>query len=144
MENINVEEIMQEIREDIRKRGLEDKEIAFKDIMLLGGGTGAPYNGDAYKDTLSQAAENCEVRSYRELSGNPVARLIKKMNRRMIAFYIESIVDDQNKFNRSAYKAMTMSLSKFEEDNDKMAVLEKKLYECEKRIQQLEEKLKEK
>ncbi len=141
MENINIEDIMQEIREDIKARGLKDDSISFEDVILLGGGTGAPYSKEAYTDMLVNAGEDSEVLSYRELSGNPVSKLIKKINRRLIAFYIESIVDDQNKFNKDVYKGLTMSLSKFEEDNARMEALEKKLYEAEKKISELEKKL---
>lgn len=144
MEKINIEEIMDEIREDIKKRGLEDKDIAFEDIVLLGGGTGNPYDKRAYKDEVFSLGEEMEVLSYRELSGNPVSRIIKKINRRLIAFYIESIVDDQNKFNRDVQKLFNMNISRFNEEDDKISSLEKKLYESEKRIAELERKLSEK
>ncbi len=144
MEKINIEEIMDGIREDIKKRGLEDKDIAFEDIVLLGGGTGNPYDKRAYKDEVFSLGEEMEVLSYRELSGNPISRIIKKINRRLIAFYIESIVDDQNKFNRDVHKLFNMNISRFNEEDDKIASLEKKLYESEKRIAELERKLSEK
>lgn len=144
MKNINIEEIMDEIREDIKQRGLDDKDISFDDIVLLGGGTGNPYDKRAYKDEVFSLGEEMEVLSYRELSGNPISKIIKKINRRLIAFYIESIVDDQNKFNRDVHKLFNMNISRFEEDDDKIASLEKKLYECEKKIAELEKKLSEK
>lgn len=141
MEKINIEEIMDEIRADIKKRGLEDKDISFEDIVLLGGGTGNPYDKRAYKDEIFNLSEEMEVLSYRELSGNPISRIIKKINRRLIAFYIEAIVDDQNKFNRDVHKLFNMNVSRFDEDDNKIASLEKKLYECEKRVAELEKKL---
>lgn len=141
MEKINIEAIMEEIRADIRERGLEDKEIPFEDIVLLGGGTGAPYSADAYRDMLSAVGETSEVLSYRELAGNPISKIIKKINRRLIAFYIESIVDDQNKFNRNIYKGMTMNLCRFKEDEERFKAMEQKLYDCERRIHELEQQL---
>lgn len=141
MQDINIEQIMQEIRDDIKAKGLKDENISFEDVILLGGGTGAPYSKEAYTDMLVNAGEDSEVLSYRELSGNPISKIIKKINRRLIAFYIESIVDDQNKFNKDVYKGLTMCLSKFEEDNAKMEALEKKLYEAEKKISELEKRL---
>lgn len=144
MQEINIEEIMQEIRADIVKRGLKDETVQFEDMVLLGGGTGVPYSSDAYKDILEQVQESAEVASYRPLAGNPAARFIKKVNRRLIAFYVESIVDDQNVFNKSVYQGLTMNYAKHQETDEKMAALERKLYACEKRIGELEAKLKEK
>lgn len=144
MQNINIEEIMQEIRDDIKKRGFEDQTVEFEDMVLLGGGTGMSYSVEAYKDILEQAQENAEVASYRPLAGNVVSRLIKKVNRRLIAFYIEAIVDDQNKFNKEVYKGLLMNYAKHQETDERMSALEKKLYASEKRIRELEAKLKEK
>lgn len=143
MEKINIEEIMDEIRADIKEKGLTDNEIVFDDIVLLGGGTGNPYDQRSYKDGVSSLGESMEVLSYRELSGNPIAKIVKKINRRLVAFYIESIVDDQNIYNKNVYKLFNMNISKFKEDDDKIAGLEKKLYECEKRMKDLEAKLSE-
>ena len=61
MKNINIEEIMDEIREDIKQRGLDDKDISFDDIVLLGGGTGNPYDKRAYKDEVFSLGEEMEV-----------------------------------------------------------------------------------
>ena len=139
MENINVEEIMQQIRADIKARGLEDKEILFDSIAILGGGTGTPYSDEAYKVMLEEVEKNKEVSSYRELLGGAVERFIKKVLRRLVAFYIEPIVDDQNLFNRSVYTGLVMDSSKFAEDTERLDAFEKKLYECEKRIKELED-----
>ena len=44
-EQINIEDIMQEIRAEIRAKGYEDNEIPFSDIACLVGGTEVPFDG---------------------------------------------------------------------------------------------------
>ena len=58
-----------------------------------------------------------------------------------MAFYIESIVDDQNRFNKNVYSGFVMNYRKFQDDEIKLQNLEKKMYEYEKRIMELEKQL---
>jgi hypothetical protein len=140
METINVEEIMKEIRADIKAKGLTDTTGSFDDIVLLGG-EGNFYNKEVYEDMLTNVGETAEVLSYRELSGNPISKFIKKINRRLIAFYIECIVDDQNKFNRNVYSGMQLNLTRFDEEDRRIAMMEKQLKACEEEIAALKQQL---
>jgi hypothetical protein len=144
MDSINVEEIMQEIRAEIKAKGLTDTTGSFDDTVLLGGGKGIFYNKEVYEDMLTTVGETAEVLSYRELSGNPLSKFIKKINRRLIAFYIECIVDDQNKFNRNVYNGMMLNLTRFDEEDRRMALMEKQLKACEEEIAELKKQLSEK
>lgn len=135
---LEVDNILQHVREDISARGLKDDEILFQSIVVMDGGTAGFYSDEAYSEMLDTVNGLSEVQSYRPLLGNPIERFIKKVIRRMVAFYIESIVDDQNRFNKNVYGAMVMNLNKFKEDQARIKFLEKKLYECEKRIIDLE------
>lgn len=144
MERINVEEIVEQIRNDIKERGIKDSEVLFESIAILNGGTGCMYNDEAYEEVLNEVNSCSMVQSYRDLLGNPIERFIKKVIRRLVAFYIESIVDDQNRFNKNVYSALVMNRMKTKEDDEQIEILEKKLYEYEKRIIALEKKLEEK
>lgn len=144
MENINIEDIMEEIREEIREKGYKDEEIQFKDIILSSVAT--PYNMQAYKEELEQMAEDRMVQSYRDVASDrpgigAVVTFFKKLVRRMVCFYIEPIVDDQNKFNEEVTNLLAQALNKFAEDDEKISELEKQLYECKKRCNLLEEQL---
>ncbi len=146
MENINIEEIMSEIRAEIRAKGYKDDEIAFNDIVLSQVAT--PYNMQAFKEELEKMAEDCCVLSYRDVASDRpgiggIVTFFKKVARRLVAFYIEPIVDDQNKFNEETLNLMLQTLNKFAENEEKMSELEKELYDCKKRIRFLEEHLKE-
>lgn len=141
MEKINIEEIMEQIRADIKERGLKDDEIEFDSIVLLDGGNSSFYSDEVYDQLVNEIDKLSEVQSYRELYGNPVERFIKKIIRRLVAFYIESIVDDQNRFNKNVYSGFVMNYRKFQDDEIKLQNLEKKMYEYEKRIMELEKQL---
>lgn len=141
MEKINIEEIMEQIRADIKERGLKDDEIEFDSIVLLDGGNSSFYSDEVYDQLVNEIDKLSEVQSYRELYGNPIERFIKKIIRRLVAFYIESIVDDQNRFNKNVYSGFVMNYRKFQDDEIKLQNLEKKMYEYEKRIMELEKQL---
>lgn len=136
--DIDVDMILQTVRDDISARGLRDNELLFESIVVMDGGDAGFYSEGGYCEILEAINQYSDVQSYRPLFGNPVERFIKKVIRRMVAFYIESIVDDQNRFNKNVYGAMVMNLNKFREDQAKIKFLEKRLYECEKRIIDLE------
>lgn len=146
MENINIEDIMAQIRQEIAEKGYKDDEIKFNDIILSSVAT--PYNMQAYKEELEKMAESRMVLSYRDVASDrpvigPIVTFFKKIARRIVAFYIEPIVDDQNKFNEQATTLFAQALNKFAEDEEKISELEKELYDCKKRCMALEERLKE-
>lgn len=147
MQNINIEDIMAEIREEIRNKGYKDDEIQFGEILLSSVAT--PYNMQAYKEELEKMANDRMVLSYRDISSDrpglgTIVTFFKKIVRRLTAFYIEPVVDDQNKFNEEAVNLFAQALNKFAEDDEKISELERQLYDCKKQCMALEEKLKEK
>ena len=101
-QNINVEEIMEEIRRDIKEKGYQNDDISFSDVPLSGKYlTMDNSNLAAQKIMLLQARYN--VFAYRPLASNrsfgALIVFIKKVIRKMIKFYIEPIVSDQNDVN---------------------------------------------
>lgn len=147
MQNINIEDIMAEIREEICRKGYKDGEIQFNDIILSSVAT--PYNMQAYKEELEKMSCDRMVLSYRDISSDRpglgfIFTFFKKIARRLVAFYVEPIVDDQNKFNEEAVNLFAQALNKFAEDDEKISELERQLYDCKKRCMALEEMLKEK
>ena len=104
-EQINIEDIMQEIRAEIRAKGYADNEIPFSDIACLVGGTEVPFDLKDYLDDISMMDESRTVLAYRDISSTRkgVGKLItfvKKVIRKMVCFYVEPLVDDQKKYIR--------------------------------------------
>ena len=60
-EQINIEDIMQEIRAEIRAKGYADNEIPFSDIACLVGGTEVPFDLKDYLDDISMMDESRTV-----------------------------------------------------------------------------------
>lgn len=143
MEDINIEDIMQKIRTEIKEKGLTDSELGFNSVVSASAGTGIEYSQSRYADVLDMADSDRMVMSYRDVYGNPLAKFIKKLNRRLIAFYIEAIVDDQNKYNSEIYNTLLMNYSRFNEEDARLSAVEKKLYESEKEIERLKSKIEE-
>ena len=67
-EQINIEDIMQEIRAEIRAKGYADNEIPFSDIAFLVGGTEVPFDLKDYLDDISMMDESRTVLAYRDIS----------------------------------------------------------------------------
>ena len=109
-DEINVEEIMAEIRQGIIKNGYQSDNIDFSSIPGI-----SPYGSDDLKnrlaDNIGSLRTDHYVVSYRVLKSNrilgPFIILTKKAIRKALGFYIEPIVNDQNVINRLA----TYSLS---------------------------------
>ena len=67
-EQINIEDIMKEIRAEIRAKGYVDNEIPFSDIACLVGGTEVPFDLKDYLDDISMMDESRTVLAYRDIS----------------------------------------------------------------------------
>lgn len=101
-ENINIEEIMAEIRRDIKEKGLIADMLSFEDV---------PYRSSAQGGNAEQALEylraNYYIQPYKELKGNPVKVFIKKVIRKLVKFYVEPVVFEQDDFNANAVTVLS-------------------------------------
>jgi len=102
VQTVNVQEIMNEIRRDIQIKGYKNSDLSFPDI---------PYNAYSDKSHIDSFAENIRdlrnrenVFASRPIKSNRVFGFaivaFKKIIRRLMSFYIEPIVSDQNVINR--------------------------------------------
>ena len=95
--NINIEDIMAEIKRDIKAKGLTEDMLSFEDV---------PYKKPVSVGGSEQAHEaleflnaNCCVQPYKELKGNPLFVFVKKVTRKLVKFYVEPVVQEQNDLN---------------------------------------------
>lgn len=100
-EKINIEEIMAEIKQSIKDQGLTADMLSFEDV---------PYRKNAQSGSASEALDYISthyyIQPYKELKGNPVKVFIKKVLRKLIKFYVEPVVFEQNDFNANAVTVM--------------------------------------
>jgi len=100
---VNVEEIVEEIKREIKERGLTNDDIAFSDIPVRVIAEIRTHS-DSFIDNIHNLSTHYKVAAYRPLKSNRLLGFmiifIKKAVRKLTKFYIEPIVDDQNEVNR--------------------------------------------
>ncbi|WP_456110031.1 hypothetical protein [Roseburia hominis] len=140
MEQINIEEIMQEIQTQIQKRGYVRSKLKFEDVQVETG-TGEVHEQiddyfelDQFGLTVDHMKHTRKVRCWRMLDGSRLSVFFKKMIRKMIKFYVEPIIDEQNQFNFYTTSAMAQLYAKMQ---DEQAV---RIMELQQQVEALEEK----
>ena len=131
-DSINVEAIMQEIRSNITKRDIENIVLPdLNDIRLIySGSTKNAFDMDEFNRNISNNNMKCNViidkpiTSHRRFSGKLII-FAKKVIRKILKWYINSIFDQQNEFNSSVTRS-------FNDVNKYIQLLEEKVnrYEC--------------
>ena len=103
MENgsINIEEIMTEIKQKIKEQGLTADMLSFEDVPFK-----KTAQGGSASEALDYITSHYYIQPYKELKGNPVKVFIKKVIRKLVKFYVEPVVFEQNDFNANAVTVM--------------------------------------
>ncbi|EWM52863.1 hypothetical protein [Ruminococcus flavefaciens] len=133
-ENINIEDIMTEIRQSIKDQGLTADMLSFEDV---------PFRKTAQGGSLSEALDyitsHYYIQPYKELRGNPLKVFFKKVIRKMVKFYVEPVVMEQNDFNANAVTVMkSLADSEAEDVSGKIETLELAQKELVIRLDRLE------
>ena len=94
MDNINTEEIMAQIRQEIKEQGLTPDMLSFEDIPYR-----KPAQSGSADEIMAWLDSHSYVQPYKQLSGNPAAVFGKKTVRKLTKFYIEPIAAEQSDIN---------------------------------------------
>lgn len=89
---INIEQIIEEIRQEIREKGYTEDDLSFMPGMSNGGGSESSAN----MIKLLQASG--QLNWYQDLGGG-IRGLVKKTLRKLMLFFIVPLVDHQNLIN---------------------------------------------
>lgn len=132
-EQVNIEQIMEEIRQQIAEKGIsldipEFSGASEKPIVEI-----APFDRDEFNKSVLAVQRNAQVERYAPIIGNPIIKFIKRFVRKMVNFIIAPIVEDQNVFNASAARTISSLQSYINE-------LEKRVNELEASIVKGEER----
>lgn len=105
--NINIETIMADIKRKIKEENLTADMLSFEDI---------PCNKptEIKEDPIKKVTETSlyylnthyYIQPHRELRGNLFKVFIKKVLRKMIKFYIDPVVFEQNEFNSNTVRVL--------------------------------------
>ena len=99
--NINIEEIMAEIKRGIKEQGITADMLSFEDVPFK-----KTAQGGSASEALDYITSHYYIQPYKELKGNPVKVFIKKVIRKLVKFYVEPVVFEQNDFNANAVTVM--------------------------------------
>jgi hypothetical protein len=109
MPEINIDEIMQQIRAEIKEKGLDSSMLSFDDVPFERetGHTETTFS----LPSLTQSAEYLNVRNqiepYKPIDGNPIVVFVKKVIRKLMKFYIMPVVTEQNALNYHCSNAVS-------------------------------------
>jgi O-antigen chain-terminating methyltransferase len=124
LDNINIEDIMNQIRKKIQEKGIIDEEIEFGQISS---------EEEMLPEYLRMINNLWDVNSYSNIHSHrkvigKIIIFIKKIIRKSIFWYINPIVQQQNQFNAFATRtlnSMTAKLNNMEEEIRKTKEIEK-------------------
>lgn len=137
MKTINVEKIMEEIREEIKEKGYTSDMLSFRDIETCD----VKYDEFAQSE-YDSAVHNMGVYSYvpwyRDLSQSKMKRIIQKVIRKFSAFLIAPISDQQSDFNYEATRAFKQIAGYIEQTETLLESQKKTVELLEERIEKLE------
>ena len=118
---IHIEEIMQNIWKEIKEKGLSSDMLSFEDVPYQK--PDAAVNGagsEEVKNSLVYLNGHYNVQPYKPLGGNPLFVFIKKVLRKLMKFYIEPIVNDQNNFNANVVRVLNAQQNTPAPDTDEL------------------------
>ena len=108
MTEINVEKIMEEIREDIKKKGYKESDLSFNDIpikdseeVLVG-----QFNASELERTLHNANVGVRVDFYKPIEGNALKRVIKKFIRKIMKPILYHLCESQERYNANVAQTL--------------------------------------
>ena len=143
VQSIDVEKIMIELRESIEKRGYEKKELVFADIdadnLYEIEGLEAEFNLERTRFELNEMNRMQQIQCWKPLYGNPLKVFFKKIMRKLMKFYIEPVVSEQDQFNHHAVIAVAQLSKKCEEDQQTINELERRIAMLESKINKMGE-----
>lgn len=127
MKNINVEEIMKEIRADIKARNLSETDLKFQDVKMAEN----DFQMTLLQDELKMANLYSRINLHGDVGGIGIKRFIKRFIRKCVRFYVQPMLEQQNEFNAHCVRTLnTMNMYILEN--------EKKIREMEEKISCLE------
>lgn len=128
MYQINMDKILEQINEEIKKKQFEGDMISFEDIPLI-----------SDLDAIEQMHNSFYIDWRRPVSLG-IKGIIKKMIRKCVGFFVAPIAEDQTKFNWETLMAIEQIFELLDKQQMQLEQRNKIIKKLEKRIAVLEEK----
>ena len=142
MESINIEKIMQEIREEITEKGYTNDMLSFNDIILDSSDLSvSKFDKVRFNEDLYSLNRSWDVKVYHPIFDNgslksKILTFIKKVIRKSVKFYVEPITTEQNAFNAATVKLFNM-MECYISENKRNEELQETVENLKKEIEEL-------
>lgn len=147
-DEINIEAIMAQIRQNIKEQGLTSDMLSFEDVPFRSATDVSGASLEAADEAMRYLNAHYYIQPYKNLSGNPIKVFFKKVIRKLVKFYIEPVVFEQNDVNANTVKALNClvnaaadseNLEKDENIADRVEIVELSQKEIILRLEKLEQ-----
>lgn len=140
MNNIDIEQLMAQIRRDISAKGYKPEQLSFKDPEAVAEEKMKEQKRKREHANLEREMQylssHYEVQPYSIITGNKIKVFIKRVIRKSVAFFFLPVIKQQNEVNYS-YFAILSELNKQKADNsellNRVQNIEEQISELEKR-----------
>lgn len=114
---INVEQIMTQIRKDIADKGYKAEDLKFVDVVAeQTGQTGTHYSEAEAEKALDYLSFHTANPVYFPLAGNPIKVFFQKVIRRLLFFLLQPAFHFQNVFNTQNAKFLNQTMNYMREN----------------------------
>lgn len=122
--SLNIEDIMSEIRADIKEKGLTGDMLSFADIPCDANprNRAEQFDPDLLQKNVSYISDNFRLTTDNPITGNPVACFFKRAIRKLIRFYAEPIAEEQSALNANTAQAV-QQLELYIEDSQEQSTV---------------------
>lgn len=131
MQEINIEEIMQEIREEIKEKGYKESDLSFLDIPVKSQNEvrmEEQFSEQRLRELLHLVNVSTDVRYYRNYTGNFFKTFIKKVIRKILAPLLFPLCQEQEQYNSSVTRTLNQMYQYISIQEKRIGELEKAVY----------------
>lgn len=140
MIKIDVEKIMEEIRENIKERGYTNDLLSFQDIEINANAYATKFSVSELEKWMKYTNSSHRIEYYHQvIPHNSLKNNVKAIIRKCLRFLLQPLVEEQNYYNANLVKTINQmnlfiqeQIQQNEEYEDRIEMLEKKLKELDK------------
>lgn len=142
---IDIEQIMADIRQEIKDNGYTDDMLSFDDIIVDSAGlTVEKFDQNGFTDGLDTMNATWSILGYRDLGPtagikSKITVFIKKVIRKLTTFYVQPIVEDQSRYNANVTRSMNYLNCYIQEKEQENKELKEQIKKLEERLLALEQ-----
>lgn len=136
MKEINVEEIMAEIRQEIKDKGYTPDMLSFRDPNAAVEEY-CEFDHDEFRDTIG-FLEATKYVPWKNPTGHGLKGFVKKVILKLVGPLIAPISDGQNTYNHQVTAAFTQLLGYVNQQNKQLEAYSKEIEELKKRLEKTE------